>query len=1039
MSTHGRNSASLALVFALVSVPSNAADVAPKRLPAYLRPMQEDAELTDVFFFDAQRGWAVGDRGAIWNTTDGGEHWRLQNSGVACRLASVQFLDAENGWAAGGRFHPYTHTSRGVLLRTRDGGRSWAQDKGLMLPGLRSVKFFNGSVGWAFGETSALFPSAVFATDNAARTWSPMAGVSSPGWQTGDFIDGHTGALADRFGKLAAVRRQGLQASRTPPVGLRRLNRMKLIGSTQGWLVGDGGLVLTTSDLGASWQLPEGDTAAPTGADFDWHALDVRGERVWIAGTPGTKVLTSDDNGRTWQTFDTGQHAPIYALSFVDNLHGWAVGALGAILSTHDGGRTWQRQRTGGTRAALLAIYSQPQSVPLEALARLAANDGYLTAVEIIHRPDEQPGVSDQPTHDERARAAMIDAGASAAQTAWQFPLPPTGAALSAERMIEAWDRANDGKGLERLKAHLVRQIRCWRPDLVVTHAASPHGDDPLAHVINQVVLECVEQAADATCYPEFAAMGLEPWQVRKVLGSLPAGQLGDVNLTTAQLASRLGYSLADHVAGPRGLIADRYQPSPTNLGFRLYVDKLPQHAGEHDFFSGIVLHPGGDARRMLAEFSSQGIDVMRRIAQKHRNMQAVIARSEQNDFDASRFLAQIGDLTSGLDDATAGNVVYQLAERFRHAGRWSLAAETFEVLADRYPDHPLTEAALVWLVHYWSSGEAAWRAERASRIKGQRTAAAQLAGHLSIVPPPGMLGQVLPAQGPSEGGRTVAQGHVFTVDDTLEQHWPERAAALGKVLEQRSPATFAEPTVRFPLAAAFRKQGLPRQAERYYLETARTRGKDAWWACAAGEHWLNEPQDLPPKAILRAASGPKPRLDGQLNDDLWKRAQPVALHGPAADGEPATSARIGYDGEFLYLAVECQKSPSENYSHAEGPRPRDADVSEHDRVDFFIDLDRDWATYFRLTIDHRGWTADACWDDASWNPTWFVAAGDNEKSWTVEAAIPLAELTSDPPRPKHVWAAGVQRTLPGGGFQSWTTPADATIVPEGFGYLIFD
>ena len=1031
-----------ALLAMLFAEPA-AAENPQQRLPAYLRPMQEDAELAEVFFLDSEHGWAAGDRGAIWHTSDGGEHWRLQPSGVACRLNSVQFLDADNGWAAGGLFHPYTHTSRGVLLRTRDGGRSWAQDKGLMLPGLLRVKFFTGSVGWAYGETSALFPSAVFATENGARTWGPLAGVSSPGWRAGDFIDGHTGALADRFGKLAAVRRHGLQASRTPPFGLRRLNRMKLIGPAAGWMVGDGGLVLTTTDLGASWQLPEGDATAPAGPDFDWHALEVRGERVWVAGAPGTKVLSSDDNGHTWQAFGTGQNLPLYAISFVDNLHGWAVGALGTILSTDDGGRSWRRQRTGGTRAALLAIYSEPRSAPLEALARLSANDGYLAAVEILHRRDEQPVERESQTYGERARAALIDSGASAAHTAWQFP-PPSGTTFSAEQMVAAWNRANDGEGVERLEAHLVRQIRCWRPEVVLTHSASPHGDDPLGHVINQIVLECVEQAADATRYPEqLAQMGLNAWRVRKVLGSLPAGQLGDVNLASTQLATRLGCALADHVAGPRGLIADGYVASPTNLGFRLCVDTLPQHVGDRDFFSGITLHPGGEARRMLAEFSAQGVDVMRRIAQKHRNMQAVIARTEQSDYDASRFLAQIGDLTAGLDDATAGKVVYQLAERYRHGGRWPLAAETFGVLIERYPDHPLAEAALVWLVHYWSSGEAAWRVERASRVNEQRTAAAQVAGHLSVISPPSALGQVLPAKGRTAGERKFAQGQVLTLDNTLAHDWPERAAALGKTLKQRSPATYAEPRVRFPLAAAHRKQGLAREAERYYLETTRTRGKDAWWACAAGERWLNDPQDLPPKATLRAHSGTKPRLDGRLDDDLWKRAQRVVLHAPSADqeadAESPAAAMLGYDGEFLYLAVECHKAPGERYAKSDGPRPRDPDLSGHDRVDFLIDLDRDWATYFRLSLDHRGWTGDACWDDASWDPQWFVAAGGDDKVWTAEAAIPLAELTGEPPRPKYVWAVGIQRTLPGGELQSWSAPAAATIVPEGFGYLIFD
>ena len=37
--------------------------------------MLEDAELTDVTFVDPDRGWAVGDRGVIWQTVDGGRHW----------------------------------------------------------------------------------------------------------------------------------------------------------------------------------------------------------------------------------------------------------------------------------------------------------------------------------------------------------------------------------------------------------------------------------------------------------------------------------------------------------------------------------------------------------------------------------------------------------------------------------------------------------------------------------------------------------------------------------------------------------------------------------------------------------------------------------------------------------------------------------------------------------------------------------------------------------------------------------------------------
>ena len=105
--------------------------------------MRDDAQLYDVTFVDRNHGWAVGDRGVIWNTSDGGTNWQPQKSGVQCPLRSVQFLDKLNGWAAGGWTDPWLHTSRGVVLRTRDGGRSWRPTADVLLPAVRRIKFFS--------------------------------------------------------------------------------------------------------------------------------------------------------------------------------------------------------------------------------------------------------------------------------------------------------------------------------------------------------------------------------------------------------------------------------------------------------------------------------------------------------------------------------------------------------------------------------------------------------------------------------------------------------------------------------------------------------------------------------------------------------------------------------------------------------------------------------------------------------------------------------------------------------------------------------
>ena len=973
--------------------------------PMAAQPMQADAQLADVCFVDPGHGWAVGDRGTIWHTDDGGGNWRLQRSGVTCRLESVCFIDRQTGWAAGGFSHPYTQTSTGVLLATRDGGQNWHYNPQLLLPALRDLRFFDRKHGRAVGCPSAMFPSGGFMTDDGGRSWSPMAGERISSWLAADFLDPNTGALAGRNGALAAVRRGGVHPTRTGGLGMRNLRRLKLQAPVHGWLVGDGGLVMRTTDLGTSWQVPPGRIPRETARQFDFAALAVRGEKCWIAGSPGTRVFCSADAGGTWNVHPTSARVPIHGLCFVDGEHGWAVGALGTILATDDGGRTWRRQRAGGSRVALLGLFGDGQDVPLELFARLSGNEGYLGMVELLSRRDLELKQRDEVHRADRVHEAVVAVGASGAQTAWRFPLRQAGLQLGAEQIVAGWDRANDGRGLAELEAHVVRQIRLWRPEVIVTHDASPNGRDPLGHLINQVVLSAAEKAGDPTSFArQITHAGLEPWKVKKAYAQLRPPSRGPTELATSQWAARLGRSLADVAAMPRGLLEDRFSVAPQTLGFRLLKRNVPQDQGRRDFFSGIVLYPGGDARRELIQPPPGNLDVLRRMAQRRRNMRAILEQSEKQPRAGVHLLAETAELTRGLEGGSAGRLLYHLAQQYYRGGRWSMAAETFELLADRHPDHPLTRPALVWLLQYYASGEAAWRQQG-----GQRYA--------------------------------VRQASALSVDLAQQEDRPGRAAALGREIERSRPDLFAQPALRFPLAVAHRNQGFPQQARRYYLTRARGTDRDPWWACARGEAWLGEPKGLPPKQVLRCVRArSKPRLDGQLDDAVWQRAKPAELKSAQHDDARWPGAvMLAYDDEFLYLAINCRQAPGAEYPAAEGPRPRDPDLSAQDRVEVFLDLDRDFATYYRLSIDHRGWPAEGCWGDSTWDPNWFVAANTSEGIWTAEAAIPLDQLPGRYPASREVWALGIQRTVPGVGFQSWTEPAAAAVTPEGFGYLIFD
>jgi photosystem II stability/assembly factor-like uncharacterized protein len=49
--------------------------------------------------------------------------------------------------------------------------------------------------------------------------------------------------------------------------------------------------------------------------------------------------------------------ADLHGVYFIDRLHGWAVGALGTVLSTSNAGLTWHKQISNATNAALNAVF----------------------------------------------------------------------------------------------------------------------------------------------------------------------------------------------------------------------------------------------------------------------------------------------------------------------------------------------------------------------------------------------------------------------------------------------------------------------------------------------------------------------------------------------------------------------------------------------------------------------------------------------------------------------------------------------------------
>jgi hypothetical protein len=773
---------------------------------------------------------------------------------------------------------------------------------------------------------------------------------------------------------------------------------------------------------------------------FDFHAVAVRGKACWIAGTPGTRILHSADGGHSWKYFDTGQTIPIRAVTFLDDNRGWAVGSLGRILATRDGGHNWTIQRQGGDRAALLGIFARPRSIPMELFVMLAGNEGYLSAVEILTSTSPTAPPSTRRSLEQRTRESVVAVGGTAAETAWQFPLRCAELRMSAAAIVADWDRVNAYGGRERLLEHAVGKIRMWRPEVVITEPPSLHGEDPLALLVNQTVIAAVEKAADESFLPEDSTLsGLPPWQVKKVYSSLGPDAAGAINLTTSQLAPRLGCSLADRASRGHRLLRTEYEAPPHTYGFRLLVNRLTEDVTRNDFFSGISLPTGGGARRMHHAPPPSDLRSLTRSAQQRRNVDKLLHHLATSTATGSAWLAQVENLVRGLEVQAGGDVLFQVAQKLRDSGRPELAAEVYDLLIKRCAKHDSYDAALAWLVQYYASGEAAWGLARAQVAAGDPDVVPNATDNATAS---GGVGQAVFLQPAMAAVQPTVDPSSYRapISEARSHERSHRATLYGQLIQNSRPSLFAAPEVRFPLAEANRNLGREREAEGYFHALAGSGLGDPWLSCARSELWLQQPQRRAPKQVAECVrTERRPRLDGRLDDAVWSQCLPLPLTSPHGDDAPWPAAvMLARDAEFLYLAVSCRTAPGADYPASDSPRPRDPDLTKRDRLELLIDVDRDYATFYRFTVDHRGWVREACLDVEAWDPDWYVAASQDADAWIIEVAIPFRQLSPVTPGNQDAWAIGLHRIVPGVGFQSWTPSDSPRATPATFGLCLF-
>ncbi|MAF12809.1 hypothetical protein CMK11_20355 [Candidatus Poribacteria bacterium] len=264
-------------------------------------------DLLGIAFLDDDTGWAVGDKGTILATADGGHTWtqqampeppedvdeRFRNRMKTAQLVRVLIAGESSIWILGS----------GVVLGSDDAGATWRYADVGTRNRLTNGVFLSPDVGFIVGDNRT-----AIGTWDGGISWEPVS-------------EGRRARAGDNRTTYEAI---------------------GFMTEDIGWIVGSSGTYVRSEDGGKTW-------AEPDGVDFDageniFGMTCLSETEAWAVGAEAT-LLHTTDAGEYWERIENGAEDFWYNLMDItfaaDGKQAWAVGDGGVILHTTDGGETW--------------------------------------------------------------------------------------------------------------------------------------------------------------------------------------------------------------------------------------------------------------------------------------------------------------------------------------------------------------------------------------------------------------------------------------------------------------------------------------------------------------------------------------------------------------------------------------------------------------------------------------------------------------------------------------------------------------------------
>lgn len=269
----------------------------------------------------AQQGWS--------------EFQRFQVAGNDASLNSV-FYDGDELWVVG---------ASGLIQRSNDDGRSFEE---VLVGGNTNFNdvYKRKDRVWIVGDGGLICVSSDGGKSFASRRYESLSASQSAGGQNVNpdlysvyFVDKKRGYIVGDQGLIMRSTNGGYNWEAIESTTQAQLFHLSFSGK-KGWAIGTGGVIVHTDDEGNTWYPQR------SGTDKDLNRVYFITDKVGIITGDSGLILRTENGGAGWGVVNTGFSQPLFGLSFIDKKTGWVVGYGGTVIRTYDGGQSWIRQES---------------------------------------------------------------------------------------------------------------------------------------------------------------------------------------------------------------------------------------------------------------------------------------------------------------------------------------------------------------------------------------------------------------------------------------------------------------------------------------------------------------------------------------------------------------------------------------------------------------------------------------------------------------------------------------------------------------------